>query len=202
MSTDSENPQNVADEVTRPSGTPRGHPPRLPPEYYRGHAFVFWTHTVSNRATGWLDPHRHATFRELLLHAAAREQLVCPIYTMMPDHVHLIWIGIAGSSDQRLASTFLRAAFAPNLTSGAWQHQPHDHVLRERDRERGALAATCHYITENPVRAHLVEDENAWPYTGCIVPGYPNLDPRDESYWDLFWRIHATCVERGRVGKM
>jgi REP element-mobilizing transposase RayT len=74
---------------------------------------------MARRATGWLDTPRHAALRELLLHAAVRENLLCPIYTAMPDHVHLVWIGISDASDQRAASRFLRSSFAPRASSAA-----------------------------------------------------------------------------------
>ena len=62
------------------------HLPRLDPEHYRGFAAVLWTITFERRARGWLDPPFHAAFRELLLHVAAREQLFCPAYVLMPAH--------------------------------------------------------------------------------------------------------------------
>ncbi|HEX9659619.1 MAG TPA: hypothetical protein VGA18_04930 [Rhodothermales bacterium] len=108
---------------------PRRHLPRLSPEYYRGDAVVFWTHTMQDRATGWLDTARHSAFREIVLHAAIRQDLICPIYTMMPDHVHLIWMGIAPESDQRAGTSFLRRQLERHLAPAKWQHQPHDHVL-------------------------------------------------------------------------
>lgn len=183
------------------SPRPSGHLPRLPPEYYRGRAFVFWTHTIANRGTGWLDHAFHHAFREMALHAAAREQVLCPIYTLMPDHVHLVWLGVAADSDQRAASRFLREQLARRLAPHDWQHQPHDHVLRDDERERGAFASTCAYIAANPVRAGLIADAREWLFTGCIVAAYPNLHPLQENFWDLFWRIYDSAVEAGRIGK-
>jgi hypothetical protein len=59
--------------------------PRLPREYYQGDAVVHWTLTVFDRAKGWLSEAFHGRFRELMLHAAAREGLFCPAYVLMPD---------------------------------------------------------------------------------------------------------------------
>ncbi len=42
----------------------------------------------------------HAAFRELVLHAAALEDLFCPAYCLMLDHLHLIWMGMRRESDQ------------------------------------------------------------------------------------------------------
>src|SRR5215472_1357414 len=84
------------------------HLPRLAPEHYRGFAAVLWTITLEPRATGWLDDRFHAHFRELLLHAAARESLFCPAYVLMPDHLHLLWLGLRAVSNQSDAMRFLR----------------------------------------------------------------------------------------------
>jgi len=67
--------------------------PRLAREHYQAGAVVHWTLTTFDRARGWLTPSFHCRFRELMLHVAARENLVCPIYCLMPDHLHLIWMG-------------------------------------------------------------------------------------------------------------
>src|SRR5690349_16533138 len=82
---------------------PQRHLSRLAPEFYRAFAVVHWTITLERRATGWLNDSFHAHFRELLLHAAVREGLFCPAYVLMPDHMHLIWMGLRVNSDQRNA---------------------------------------------------------------------------------------------------
>ncbi|HEX2862669.1 MAG TPA: hypothetical protein VHN79_13565, partial [Lacunisphaera sp.] len=77
---------------------PKGHLPRLSPEAYRGQSFVHWTLTLEARATGWLSPAFHHSWRHLLLHACARYHLICPCYTLMPDHLHLLWAGTSVSA--------------------------------------------------------------------------------------------------------
>ena len=78
-----------------PNKSRPGHLPRLPREYYQGDAMVHWTLPTFDRATGWLSDGFHARFRELMLHAAAREGLFCPTYCLMSDHLHLVWMGPA-----------------------------------------------------------------------------------------------------------
>jgi len=58
--------------------------PRLPHEHDQGDAVVFWTLTIFDKVQGWLTAAFHQRFRELMLHAAAREGLLCPIYGLMP----------------------------------------------------------------------------------------------------------------------
>src|SRR5579884_2526908 len=131
--------------------------PRLPREYYQGDAMVHWTLTIAHRHRGWLDDAFHANFREVVLHAAARESLICPAYCLMPDHLHLVWMGLRPDSDQRNGMAFLRTHLEPKLGKGKFQHQAHDHVLKEQERRSDAFARACHYIVENPLRSELVK---------------------------------------------
>ena len=88
--------------------------PRLLRHHYQGHAVVLWTLTLEHRATGWLKESFHLRFRELMLHAAAREKVWCPTYCLMPDHLHLVWMGMRRESDQLNAMRFLRRQIAPS----------------------------------------------------------------------------------------
>ncbi|MBM4081867.1 MAG: hypothetical protein FJ278_19330 [Planctomycetes bacterium] len=174
----------------------KGKLPRLSPDRYQGHAVVFWTLTLEERSRGWLTAPFHAAFREMMLHAAGREHLFCPTYCLMPDHLHLVWMGLRSESDLRNAMKFLRTHLEPALGDGRqWQHQPHDHVLRAEERQRDAFAKICGYILGNPVRAGLVEREPQWSYLGAVVPGYPTLHPLDGGFWELFWRLYYREIE-------
>jgi len=173
------------------------HLPRLAPEFYHGFAAVQWTITLEPRATGWLDDLFHAHFRELLLHAAAREGLYCPAYVLMPDHLHLLWLGLRVTTNQlnsvRFLRKYLQREFTRRSASGTeftLQKQAHDSVLREADRPRGALAKSCFYLLDNPRRAGLVTQACEWPHLGAVVPGYPFLHPLQDDYWPQFWQFY------------
>lgn len=172
----------------------KDHLPRLAPEWYRGHAFVHWTLTIADRATGWLDESFHARWQFVLLHACARFRLAAPAYVLMPDHIHLLWAGLAEGSDQRLAVTFLRQHLSPALAPATWQRQPYDHILQDKERKPDAIAAAAHYLFENPVRAGLVATSGDYSYLGCCVAGFPDLDVRQNDYWELFWRLYNRLV--------
>ena len=156
--------------------------PRLPAEYYRSHAHVLWTYVVKDRHTGWLNSAFHAHFRETLLHTCSRYHLGCARYVLMPDHLHMIWVGADEASDQLKATKFLRTHLPLD-----WQKQAHDHVLRDKERQSGHFADACDYLRENPVRVSLVKSAAEWPYAGSLVPGFPDLDPWDS---DAFWRCY------------
>ena len=167
-----------------------GRLPRLEAGHYSGRAFVHWSMAIDRRASGWLDPLHHARLREALCHALGRHAVVCPAYCLMPDHGHFLLCGHAGRSDQRSAVRLFRQTWN-RLLAPAYrlQRQGFDHVLREGQREHGAFQSAASYVIENPLRADLVPDWRNWPYSGCLVPGWPTLDPRDADYWPLFWSI-------------
>jgi putative transposase len=182
------------------------HLPRLAPECYQGFAVVLWTLTLERRATGWLDDLFHLHFRELLLHAAVRQGMFCPVYVLMPDHLHLVWMGMRTDSDQILAMRFLRKRLAvefarrsPGGVEFELQKQAHDSVLREEDRRRGAFERSCFYVLDNPRRKGLVEHPKEWRFLGAMVPGYPWLHPLEEDFWPDFWKLYCQQRENAPV---
>jgi putative transposase len=177
------------------------HLPRLPPENYRGQAYVHWSMTIEDRKTGWLVPIFYYKFRELLTHTAFRFGLCCPIYCCMPDHLHMLSIGIVDACDQRLASRYLRKQLNAVLEklSHRLQREAHDHVLREEERERSAFENVFEYIARNPESAGLVKENGyrQYPYTDCLMPGYPELKIWQSDYWGRFWRAYMFLREFG-----
>lgn len=164
--------------------------PRLPREYYQGDSVTHWTLSINRRQTGWLNESFHNFFRETMLHTAAREGLICPVYCLMPDHIHLVWMGLSLNTDQLNGMAFLRTHLKSNLMPAKFQHQAHDHVLKEEERHHNAFALVCNYILMNPVEKSLSNTPIAWPYNGCVVPGYPDLHPLQDDFWNKCWKIY------------
>jgi REP element-mobilizing transposase RayT len=169
--------------------------PRLAREFYQADAVIHWTMPMAQRGRGWLNDAFHFRFREIMLHAVVREKLFCPIYCLMTDHMHLVWMGLHKDSDQKNGMKFLREHLASALRPHRFQHQAHDHVLREEERKRNAFAKICFYILANPVRAGLIKESETWPYCGAIIPGYPKLHPAEEGFWPLFWKLYQQKVQ-------
>ena len=167
---------------------------RLPREYYQADAVVHWTMPIANRGTGWLNDAFHAHFREVMLHAAAREGLFCPTYCLMPDHIHLVWMGMRRQSDQRNGMKFLREHLAPQLRPHRFQHQAHDHILRSEQRKRYAFAQVCFYIMDNARKEGLVEHPKEWKFCGAAIPGYPAMHPLEEDFWPTFWKLYSAAL--------
>ena len=174
---------------------------RLPPEYYRGQAYVHWSMTIQDRETGWLVPAFHYKFREILTHTTFRFGLCCPVYCCMPDHIHLLWAGLREDADQRLAAKYFRKQLNPVLADSGvrLQQQPFDHVLLEDERQRAGFEKLVEYIARNPERKALVGPGrfHEYPYTDCVIPGYPEVSFRQEDFWDHFWRIYFSLFEDG-----
>jgi len=172
-----------------------GHLPRLSPEHYRGLAVVHWVMTVHGRTIGWLTPQFHVQCREALLHTMVRYSLLSPCYCLMPDHAHFVWMGVDDTADLTLAAEFFRRQTNLLLAPMRWQKEPYDHVLRESERKRGAFGAVCQYVFENPVRKGLVGKWPEWGFSRAILPGYPDVAPRREDFWDVFWKIYNQRVD-------
>ena len=176
---------------------------RLPPEYYRGQAYVHWAMTMEDRKTGWLVPIFYYKFREILTHTMFRFGLSCPIYCCMPDHLHFLWAGIFDDSDQKRAARYFRKQIGPVLEKlGArFQQQGYDHVLRDEERERTGFEEVFEYIARNPERAGLVKENcfREYKYTDCLVPGYPELKVWQNDFWEKFWRIYAHLHSHGLI---
>lgn len=152
--------------------------------------------TVEQRHTGWLDERVYLRLREVLLHTTIKYQLLCPVYCVMPDHLHMLWLGIGVEADQRLAAQFFRKWTNPLLAPRVWQKQAYDHVLREDERKEKAFEAICDYILLNPVRAKLVEHKSQYAFSGAMIPGYPEIDPKAPDSWEKFWKLYYRFTGR------
>ncbi|QEG02865.1 hypothetical protein Mal15_69860 [Stieleria maiorica] len=168
---------------------------RLPPEYYRGLAWVHWTMTIEDRRTGWLDGRFLYKFREILTHAAFCDALACPIFCLMPDHIHLLCCGLTDKTDQRHAIQRLRKDTNECLKriGFLFQRQAYDHVLKDHELERDAIESMVEYIARNPERKELVPVDAfaTYAFTGCLIPGYPQMKLFQADSWDRIWRTIA-----------
>ncbi len=88
-------------------------------------------------------------------------------YTIMPDHIHLFCA--PATPDYPALGRWIQ--FWKALTSRQWP-VPHQQPVWQRDhwdrqlRCGESYAAKWTYVRENPVRKHLVETADAWPYQG------------------------------------
>ena len=110
----------------------------------------------------------------------------------MPDHMHLLWTGVADSSDQLVAMKSFRKDLNDALGRIGFrlQLQSYDHVLKDQELEREAIELTAEYIARNPERKKLIDVDAfaKYPFTGCLLPGAARLRLFSETCWDKVWR--------------
>ena len=98
-------------------------------------------------------------------------------YVLMPDHLHLFVAVNETEIDlsdwmKSLKNALSKALRGNGIASPHWQKGFFDHVLRSSE----SYSAQWEYVRQNPVRAGLVEDADAWQFAGQIFP----LEFRDD----------------------
>jgi putative transposase len=104
---------------------------------------------------------------EFLRKSVEVNECVVPVYCFMPDHAHVMIMGMDEHSDslaamkkfKTLSGTWLHGKRLPQ-----WQKNFFDRVLRCGEDWR----IQARYIAENPVRAGLASDWSQYPFTGAI----------------------------------
>jgi len=135
----------------------------------------------------WLKDERIANVVQKSLHHRDGEQFDLIAYTIMPNHIHLVFIPVERDSSRssqtknkelsdinvalqkpvvtrimRLlkGSTARKANEILNRTGQFWQHESYDHVIRNKEE----LHKTVNYILQNPVKAGLCESSDEWKW--------------------------------------
>lgn len=111
----------------------------------------------------------HARFLEILADAVDRWSLECWAFCLMPNHYHLI----VRTADDTLSAAMRHV----NGVYAQWWNRRHErvgHVTQGRFKaqvvqEQRYLVAVCRYVLLNPVRAGLVADPAAWPWSSCAA---------------------------------
>ena len=148
----------------------RRKPNRLPLEVYRGAGTYSLTLTCAHRKAALADKCVVESCIEALHSSASKHGFAVLAYCFMPDHLHLLVEGGAGSDLPVFVKDFRqRTGYAYRRASGEalWQKSYYDHVLRHEEDVREA----ARYIVSNPVRAGLVAAARDHPYSGSFAWG-------------------------------
>ena len=138
---------------------------RLDRGLYRGAAAFTITTTTWQRQQVFTDAAEVHRYSKMLEDAAQKSRFRLLAYCFMPDHLHFLVEGSEGSDLARLMKTFKQASsfdYKPRVGRPLWQRSYYDHVLRGAHE----LQPAVEYILGNPVRAGLVEDPVAYPFSG------------------------------------
>jgi len=111
----------------------------------------------------------NGSFIQFAEQAYSKHNIAAGRYVIMPDHVHLF---VTGPDDFELGrwvgtlKQFLAKSIVRGKTTGPlWQRGFFDHVLRSKE----SYEEKWNYVRDNPVRAGLVANAEAWPYAGEII---------------------------------
>jgi len=125
----------------------------------------FVTFNTFRRQALLADAAVHATFLAFA-QAGVERGIGVGRYVLMPDHAHLF---VRGAADFRLQQwvRMLKRAMSKAIRFPAphWQEGFFDHVMRSSE----SYSAKWAYVQQNPVRAGLAANPEAWPYAGQIV---------------------------------
>src|SRR5512137_1998805 len=112
----------------------RERPHRLPRWEYQGRVVVAFTLCVQDRVRLFESDETIESFVAVLADVCARRGCCVPIYCFMPDHLHVLTMGLTGSSDGWQAMVEFKQRTGYWLTKNrpfvAWQRSFFDHVLR------------------------------------------------------------------------
>jgi len=140
-----------------PRTYPQRRNPRLPPSVYATHRTVHVTWTTHRRQRLLASPPLAALTLGVV--AARPETLAACI---MPDHVHwLLETNRLTDSVNRVKSVTTALFWRQGRDGKIWQRSFYDRVLRSGDDRR----RVAEYVVANPVRAGLVSEVDAYPWT-------------------------------------
>jgi putative transposase len=105
---------------------------------------------------------------DIIFHYRDQKKYVLHEFVIMPDHLHLLIIPAAAISLER-AMQLIKGGFSYRLGKAKrgliWQESFTNHRLRDQQ----DYAQHAEYIWMNPVRAHLVEKPELYPYSSAAI---------------------------------
>jgi REP element-mobilizing transposase RayT len=122
---------------------------------------------ASHHGPTWLNNRQVAqTVADSLQHFNGKAYtLIC--YCIMPNHVHVV-VSLPDEAPplvktlQRLKGySALQANKVMGRTGQFWQRETYDHIVRSPEEMTRVIA----YVINNPVKAGLVDNWEAWPHT-------------------------------------
>ena len=136
-------------------------------------AFGQWDAALHNSAAGprWLGRPQVAAIVSDALHYRDEQVYDMLAFCIMPNHVHLVCTPLQGENGSYHAlhrilqslkrHTARRANELLGRQGAFWHGESYDHGVRSAEE----LARIIRYVVDNPVKAGLVCDWRAWPWT-------------------------------------
>jgi putative transposase len=142
----------------------REHTHRLPKEAYVGRVCVMFTLNVEGKRRTLTEADVVEPLIHLLAETMTKRRCTVPVFTFMPDHLHMLVRGGAEDSDTRSAVCSFTRKVGMRFPHVGFQKDLYDHIIKWFEGWENEVW----YIANNPVRAGLIADPFAWPFTGSI----------------------------------
>lgn len=123
----------------------------------------------------WLGKSTVADIVKEAIHYRDEKEYDLYAYTIMPNHVHLVFILLRNNGHGETECTVteilkslkwysaLEANRILNRTGAFWQPESYDRVIRDAQELENTIA----YTLNNPIKAGFVEKWQDWPYSYC-----------------------------------
>ncbi|MEW5956540.1 MAG: transposase [Chloroflexota bacterium] len=137
--------------------------------------FGKWDSALDNTGSGpfWLRDSRVAEIVVECLHYPDNKMYNLDAFCVMPNHVHVVFTPLLKNEDTYYSMAAIMHSVKGNSACKInpllkrqgqfWQHENYDHVVRD-EAEWGRIIT---YVMSNPVKAHLVQRVEDWPWTYC-----------------------------------
>ena len=155
---------------------------RLVPVNYIGQRAYFVTLCCHERSIQFREPENSEWFLAHLRDVTAASFFAVIAYCVMPDHVHLLVMGLSPRSDFLGFMKALKIKTSRELVKRGggilWQKKYFDHILRPKE----SMDAAAWYIWANPVRGGLAAEVGIYPFAGSFTGSMP-MDRKGKEIW-------------------
>ena len=147
---------------------------RLPPDaYHRTSTWYFVMICCRDKRSHFRAKPARNLVQDLLRRTAEENNVELAVYTIMPNHMHIICsagrrglIGFVRLFKGRTTAEFRRRFQKPS----PWQARFFDHKIRNHE----SLRQKCEYVWMNPVRRGLARNPQDYPWSGQLLTGQEN----------------------------
>ena len=169
--------------------------PRLPGGYYLGQRAYFVTICCAQRRPIFANIATGQWTLAKLIDVAAQRGFSLHAYCCMPDHLHVLALGLHEHSDavkfidgfkQRTGYEYRRRE-----ERQLWQARFYEHILRSAD----AIGEVACYIWMNPVRKGLCAEASVYPLSGSQTMEWMNFRPGNAG-WVPPWKEKRPTIRR------
>ena|SRR5579884_395867 len=132
-----------------------------------GHTYFVTTKTWQNRALFRVPETAHIV-TQVIIHYRDRGVYQLHAFVVMPNHLHLL-LTPAGNVSLEKALQYIKGGASHRIHAershkmAIWQPGFHDWTIRDEEDFRAKVS----YIHLNPVRAHLADRAEQWPYSSA-----------------------------------